>query len=78
MKPSVAITLIVCGTILIALPYIQNAIVLHQMTETTRDVLYRSVHSKVDLPQYANIACMLGGMAMILIGIFSSPTEKRQ
>jgi len=67
MKSSVAIALIVCGTILVAMPYIHNTIAMGQVTETMA-ALNKPVNLTADMPKYADTVCMLGGIAMIVVG----------
>jgi len=67
MKSSVAIALIVCGTILMATPYIHNGIVIRQVTDTMA-ALNDMVNVTVPMPKYANTACMVGGLIMIVVG----------
>lgn len=67
MKSSVAIAMIVCGTILIAVPYIHNTLALQQVTETMV-ALNKTVNLTADMPKYADTACMIGGIVMIVVG----------
>jgi len=67
MKSSVAIALIVCGTILMATPYIHNGIVIGQVTDTMI-ALDESVNLTARMPRHADTACMVGGFIMILVG----------
>ena len=67
MKSSVAIALIVCGTILVAMPYIHNTIAMGQVTETMA-ALNKPVNLTADMPKYADPVCMLGGIIMIIVG----------
>ena len=67
MRSSVAITMIVCGTVLIAVPYIHNTVAMHQVTHTMV-ALNKTVNLTADMPKHADTACMLGGVIMIIVG----------
>jgi len=67
MKSSVAIAMIVCGTVLIALPYIHSSVAMQQVTNTMV-ALGKTVNLTADMPKYADTACMLGGIIMIVVG----------
>jgi hypothetical protein len=67
MKSSVIIALIVCGTVLVAIPYIHNTVAVAQLTDTMV-ALSKPVNLTADLPKYADVACMLGGFIMIMAG----------
>jgi len=67
MKSSVAIAMIVCGTVLIAMPYIHNSVAMQQVTGTMV-ALNKPVNLTADMPKHADTACMLGGIAMIVVG----------
>ena len=67
MKSSIAIALIVCGTILIAVPYIHQTIVMQQVT-STMIALERTVNLTADLPKFASVITMIGGFLMIIFG----------
>lgn len=76
MKASVVITLIVCGTILVAIPYIHNTVAVKQLTDTMV-ALSKPVNLTADLPKYADIVCMTGGFMMIIAGVIAGlPSEK--
>ncbi len=62
-----AIALIVCGTILIAIPYIHNTIAMRQLTDTMV-ALSKPVNLTADIPKHADTVCMLGGFIMIVVG----------
>ena len=57
MKSSIAVALIVCGTVLVAMPYIHNTIAMEQLT-STMVALNKTVNLKADLPKYADIFCI--------------------
>lgn len=67
MRSPVAITMIVCGTILIAVPFIHNTVAMQQVTDTMV-ALNKTVNLTADMPKYADTACMFGGVIMIVIG----------
>ncbi len=67
MKSSVAITLIVCGTALIAVPYVFSTINTLQVAEAMV-ALEKDVNLRADMPKHADTACMFGGIAMIVVG----------
>ena len=67
MKSSVAIALIVCGTILMATPYIHNGIVIGQVTDTMA-AMNDTVNVSARMPRHADTACLVGGLVMILVG----------
>ena len=67
MKTSVAIALIVCGTVLIAMPYIHNTIVMHRVT-ATMIALNKSVNLSADIPKNANFINILCGSSMVFVG----------
>ena len=67
MQASVAIVLILCGTILIAVPYIHNAVVMDQVTNTMTS-LNKTVNLRADMPKYSDSACVIGGIVMIAVG----------
>ena len=65
MKTPVAVTLIVCGTVLIALPYIHNALAMKQGVDFMEA---KTVKWIAGVPRYANVMCMIGGIVMIFAG----------
>ncbi len=67
MKSSVAITMIVCGTVLIAVPYIHNTVAMQQVAGTMM-ALNKTVSLTADMPKHADTVCMLGGIIMIVVG----------
>ena len=68
MKSSVAVALIICGTVLILAPLIHNAIatgmVAWVMAFTREDV-----NLTADFPPYYYLACLIAGIAMVVIGV---------
>jgi hypothetical protein len=74
MKKSVAITLIICGTILIALPYLHNTIATKQVADAIT-ALNKTVNLTADLPKYADALCMICGSLMILAGAIAGLTS---
>ena len=77
MKASVAIALIVCGTVLISVPYIHNVVVTGQVADTMA-AMNKSVNITASMPKYADTACMLGGVVMILVGSIAGLRSKEQ
>ena len=67
MKSSVAIALIVCGTILMATPYIHNGIVVRRVTDAMV-AMSKSVNLSARMPRHADTASMVGGFIMIVVG----------
>ena len=67
MKSSVAIALIVCGTLLMATPYIHNGIVIGQVADAMVG-MGKTVNVTAHMPEYADTACMVGGLVMIVVG----------
>ena len=75
MKSSVIIALIVCGTVLVAMPYIHNTIVMAKLTDTMVS-LDKPVNLTGDLPEHADIICMVGGFVMIAAGAVAGLRSK--
>jgi hypothetical protein len=67
MKSSIVIVMIVCGTILIALPYINQAVIMRQVSATLV-ALNKDVNLTGSLPKHADIACIIGGFVMVFVG----------
>ncbi|HNT37238.1 MAG TPA: hypothetical protein PKH07_19760, partial [bacterium] len=67
MKSSVAVAMIVCGTILIAMPYIHNMIAMQQVA-AAMVALNTTVNLTADIPKHADEFCMFGGIVMIVVG----------
>ena len=67
MKSSVAIVLIICGTVLIIVPYIHNTLLMQQVTGTMA-ALGRDVDLRANMPEYADAVCIVGGAVMIAVG----------
>ncbi|AQT67656.1 hypothetical protein STSP2_00804 [Anaerohalosphaera lusitana] len=69
MKSSIAVTLIICGTFLITVPYIHNDLVTHLVSQSATQ-LKKDINVRISapMPEYADTACILGGITMILIG----------
>jgi hypothetical protein len=77
MKSSVAIAMIVCGTILIALPHISSAISMHEVAKTMI-ALDKPVNLSSNFPKHTSSVCLLGGIAMIVVGATSGYFSKYQ
>jgi hypothetical protein len=69
MKTSVAITLIVCGTVLICVPYVYNSIGTWQASQ-----MRGSLHS--GLPSFYHTACLFVGIAIIVAGIIGAAKSR--
>ena len=76
MKSSIAITMIVCGTILVAVPYIHNAVAIEQVTSTMM-ALNKAVNVTADMTRHADSVCMFGGIIMILAGAIAGLCSKK-
>ena len=69
--------MIVCGTILIAVPYIHNTIAMQQVS-ATMVALEKPVNLSANMQEHADTACMLGGIIMIIIGSFAGLKSGKQ
>ena len=67
MKSSVAITLIISGTVLLVAPYLHSAIMINRVAETMAAV-ERTVNISSDVPRHLDTVCCVLGCAMIGIG----------
>jgi hypothetical protein len=67
MKSPIAITLIICGTLLVIAPYVNNAIVMGQLTGAVA-AIGKPVNLTGDIPKYTSTICTLLGIAMIIGG----------
>lgn len=74
MKASVIITLIVCGTVLLIVPYIYNTIAVGQVA-LARTVLDKKMVT-ANLPTYGDPICMLAGLGMIVVAVVAGLTRK--
>ena len=75
MKPSMALTLIVCGTVLVVCgtaliitPYIHTAAVMQRVADTMFAIDKPIIVGGV-LSNYAAIVCLIIGAAMIIVGV---------
>jgi len=68
MRSSVAVALIICGTVLILAPLIHNAIATG-MVAWVMALTGKDVHLTADFPTYYYVACLIVGIAMVVIGI---------
>ena len=75
MKSSVAIALIISGTVLILVPLIHSAITTGMAAWATA-MLAKDVNLTAGLPRYYYVACMIAGVAMILVGTLSALKSK--
>ncbi len=62
--------MIVCGTILIAVPYIHNTLGMQEVAEAMV-ALGKPVNLTAHMPKYTDTVCMIGGVLMILVGAIS-------
>lgn len=76
MKPSIVITVIICGTLLIVVPYVSSAIGTGQVVEAMAS-MGMGVNLKADLPKSIDTVCMVLGTLMIAIGIYSSVVKRQ-
>lgn len=76
MKSSVAIAMIVCGTILVLMPYVHNTLAMQQLTETMI-ALNKPVNLTGDLPKFGDTICIIGGIFMILVGAIAGLKEDK-
>lgn len=77
MKSSVAIAMIVCGTILVSLPHISSAIVMHEVA-TYMVALNKPVNLSSAFPKHTSSVCLFGGITMIIVGATSGYFSKHQ
>ncbi|MCK4914507.1 MAG: hypothetical protein KAS69_07945 [Planctomycetes bacterium] len=75
MKSSVAVTLIICGTFLIIVPFISESIGTHQVANVMIQ-LDKSVDLKTGLPKSYLTTSITIGAIMVLIGTFISFRNK--
>ncbi len=70
MKASVAVSLVLCGTLLILAPSVHNIVVAAMITVV---MVQKSGHASIraDLPHFEAlvVACVIAGAAMILFGV---------
>jgi hypothetical protein len=71
MKTSVTITLIVCGTVLICVPYVYNSIGTWQAGRLGATL-------RSGLPSFYNTACLFVGIAMIVAGIMPAAKSRAE
>jgi len=77
MKVSVAIVLIICGTVLIIVPYVSHSIWMSQVADVMIQ-LSKTVNLKTGLPKSHDTVCMISGLAMILTGTISSFMKQKK
>jgi len=75
MKVSVAIVLIVCGTVLIIVPYVHTSFGISKTADVMIQ-LSKTVNLKGDLPKFYPTVCMISGLAMIFTGASFSRQKK--
>jgi hypothetical protein len=76
MKTSVAITLIVCGTVLICVPHIHTVIGTSQVARLMieRDKI---VNITGGMPPFYDTACLIAGAAMIIAGVIGAAARSK-
>ncbi len=69
MKASVAVSLVLCGTLLILAPFVHNIVVAAMITVAMVKGGHASI--RADLPHFEAlvVACVIAGAAMILFGV---------
>ena len=77
MKTPIAVTLIICGTVLIALPCVSAAGAVKQLA-LAMSTLGNGVGSAPVVSPYADIAYVTGGIVMILAGVIGSVISERK
>ena len=77
MKVSIAIALIVCGTVLIIAPYVSHSIGVGQVADVMSQ-LSKPVSLKTGLPKSYYTVCVISGLAMILTGAISSFVKQKE
>lgn len=77
MKAKVAMTLIICGTILFLAPFVTHAILCRQVAKTMFET-NRAVDIRTHQSRSQHTACMIAGGAMILIGTAGSLQQKKK
>lgn len=68
--------MIVCGTVLIAMPYIYSTVSMQQVT-TTMVALNKPVNLTADLPKYADVTSMICGILMVIVGAIAGLSSRR-
>jgi len=76
VKASVVITLIVCGTVLLIVPYIYNTMAVGQML-LARTLLDKKMVT-ANLPTYGDPISMLAGLGMIAVGVAAGLARKER
>lgn len=77
MKAKVAMTLIICGTILFLTPFVTHAILSRQVA-STMDRMNKAAGVRMHQPRSQHTACMIAGGAMILIGTAGALQPKKK
>jgi len=77
MKARVAMTLIICGTILFLAPFVTHAIMSRQIAKTMART-NRAVNIRTHQPRSQHTACMIAGGAMILTGTAGALRQKKK
>jgi len=71
MKSSVAVALIISGTLLILAPYVSNAYGTSQVAIIMAQ-LHKDASINGNMPGWYDGACFVAGIAMILVAVFAS------
>ena len=75
MKTSIATTIIICGTLLIIVPYISHSIGTAQVVDAMTK-LAEPVNLKTGLPKSFHTICIVSGILMIASGIIGSLVKR--
>ena len=68
MKPSISIATIICGTVLLIVPYVSNAIGTVAVATTVAH-LNKEFNLTGHMPDWYDGACFALGLVMVLVGI---------
>jgi hypothetical protein len=71
MKSSVAVAMIISGTILLLAPYVSSVIGTHQVALLIAQ-LGKDVDLKGNMPSWYDGACFVAGILMVLTGVVAS------
>jgi hypothetical protein len=68
LKPSVSIATIVCGTALLVVPYLSNAVGMVTVSATVAH-LNRPFNLNGHMPEWYDGACFTVGLLMVVVGV---------
>ena len=68
MKPSVCIATIICGTVLLIVPYVSNAIGTLAVAATVARI-NKEFNLTGHMPEWYDGACFVVGLVMVLVGV---------